>query len=64
MEVSLKVESAWTTVGARFKAGQRRGQKIANFLEVDFPAQREVKFPRMQRDQILTAWVADKKGAN
>ena len=40
LEVPSKVESAWTTVGARFKAGQRRGQKIANCLEVDFPAQR------------------------
>ena len=39
VEVSSKVESAWTTVGARFKPGQRRGQKIANCLEVDFPAQ-------------------------
>ena len=27
VEVSSKVESAWTTVGARFKPGQRRGQK-------------------------------------
>ena len=36
VEVSLKVESGWTTVGARFKPGQRL---IANCLEVDFPAQ-------------------------
>ena len=48
VEVPSKVESAWTTFGARFKAGQRRGQKIANCLEVDFPAQRYAKFPRMQ----------------
>ena len=33
------------------------GQKIANCLEVDFPAQRYVKFPRMQWDQILAAWL-------
>ena len=57
MEVPSKVESAWTTFGARFKAGQRRGQKIANCLEVDFPAQRYAKFPRMQWGQILAAWL-------
>ena len=55
VEVSSKVESAWRTFGARFKAGQRRGQKIANCLEVDFPAQRYVKFPRIQWGQILAA---------
>ena len=53
VEVPSKVESVWTTFGARFKAGQRRGQKIANCLEVDFPAQRYAKFPRMQWGQIL-----------
>ena len=47
VEVSLKVLSAWTTVYARFKPGQRRGQKIANCLEIDLPAQRYVKSPRM-----------------
>ena len=57
VEVPSKVESAWTTFGARFKAGQRRGQKIANCLEVDFPAQRYAKFPRMQWGQILAAWL-------
>ena len=55
--VSSKIESAWTTVDARFKPGQRHGQKIANCLEVDFPAQRYVKFPRMQWGQIRAAWL-------
>ena len=68
VEVPSKVESAWTTFSARFKAGQRRCQKIANCLEVDFPAQRYAKFPRMQWGQILAACLlvclADKKGAN
>ena len=57
VEVPSKFESAWTTFGARFKAGQRRGQKIANWLEADFPAQRYAKFPRMQWGQILAAWL-------
>ena len=45
-----------------------RGKKIANCLEVDFPAQRYAKFPRMQWGQILVLGclveVGDKKGAN
>ena len=41
----------------RFKAGQRRSQKIANCLEEDFPAQRYAKFPRMQWGQIIAAWL-------
>ena len=57
VEVPSKVESTWTTFGARFKAGQIRGQKIANCLEVDFPAQRYAKFPRMQWGQIIAAWL-------
>ena len=32
-------------------------KKIANSLEVDFPAQRYAKFPRMQWGQILAAWL-------
>ena len=55
--VSSKVESAWATVGARSKPGQRRGQKKANCLEGDFLAQRYVKFPRMQWGQILAVWL-------
>ena len=31
--------------------------KIANGLEADFPAQRYVKFPRVQWGQILAAWL-------
>ena len=58
VEVLSKVESTLTTFGVRFKAGQRRGQKIANCLAVDFPAQRYVKFPGCLVE------VADKKGAN
>ena len=57
VEVPSKVESAWATFGARFKAGQRRSQKIANCLEVDFTAERYAKFPRMQWGQIVAAWL-------
>ena len=58
VEVSSKVKSVWTTVCARFKPGQRQAyRKIANCLAVDFPTQRYAKFSRLQRGQILAAWL-------
>ena len=61
MEVPSKVESAWTTFGARFKAGQRQAyKKIANCLEVDFPRSKicQISQDAMGSDSCcLAAWL-------